>query len=178
LLREKWQNKVDPLAQELYAILNTPFTTTNGQQTYNQPNPSTTSTFYNQWPNSTVPAIQITKGNSTLDIGGDGINLDGQPLGGTPTLVGITGDNSVMPVSLLGTILGGGGTTYTVAVYGKDPTTEPPSLTVTATQRNLDATSIVPAGTDVIVLGYPYGTPDPVTKIYKVHWILLVPTWL
>lgn len=179
LLREKWHpSQLDALAQELYAIFQTPITSSNGQQTWDQPSPTAPSQFYNQWPNATAPAIQITKGPNTLQISGDGITQDGEPLTGTPTLAAVTGDNSPVPTVLLGSIASGSGQSYQVQIWGTDPATKPFSMTVSATARTMDASATLAPGTDVLAIGYPSGPVDPITKLVPMDWFLVPALWL
>lgn len=195
LLRETWKDTgIDAFSQEVYAILQTAFTVSNGQQVQNQPNPTTPNQIINQWPTATAPAIQINKGPDTVDISGDGINftgptvggvngspitVNGVPIGGQSNMVNVTGDQGAFaPVVVLGQIIGGSGTDYQVSIWGLDPTNNSPSLTVPAVQNNLDPTAQIPAGTLVMALGYIYGPLDTSTNLYPIHWFILVPTWL
>lgn len=179
LLRADWTTQgIDALSQEMYAILQTAFTSTNGQSTTNQ-TPGQTSQIYNQTPDDPAPAVTFTKGDDVLTLGAGGIFQNGEPLTGSPTLENVTGDKGAqVPVMLLGTVLSGSGQNYQVSVWGLDPTSNSPSMTVPAVQMNLDPTAQIPEGTLVLAIGYIYGPLDKTTNLYPTHWFILVPTWL
>lgn len=177
LLRADWTTQgIDALSQEMYAILQTAFTSTNGQSTTNQ-TPGQTSQIYNQTPDDPAPAVTFTKGDDVLTLGGDGIFQNGLPIGDTPSLTSITGDDGQVPIMLLGQVVSGSGKNYTVSLWGKDPTSSSPNFTVQAVQQNLDPTAQIPGGTTVLAIGYIYGPIDKTTNLYPTHWFLLVPTW-
>lgn len=166
LIREKWKDKVDPFAEELFAILGSdePFEITGPVTITNNTN-SPGLTIRQQGSDGTVPGIQMTRrdqqppdpSSPLVSIGGvGGVNITNIYIDGSGENWNGDGGNPPTPTPGTGRATGGGGggvpaivvsgtgATYTVDSYPDGFSS--PAVRVTATVLGIDSTATVPAG--------------------------------
>jgi hypothetical protein len=142
LLREMWHSPTE-LAQELYAIFQDSNPTSSGPITITNNTPAGPGMTMNQ-DNSTGPAIQITKGKTTLGIGMDGNGNLTTSTNGKPA-VGAGGGGVPGQVQSGGP----GAGPYVVKIYPNGLLGA--TLNVAATQLQIDSGATIKAGTWTLV---------------------------
>ncbi|NJL70152.1 MAG: hypothetical protein HC888_00460 [Candidatus Competibacteraceae bacterium] len=189
LLREKWAN-TNLLAEELYAIFrSTKPVEHTGNITVNQPPGEETPPLrVNLDPGSTGRGIVVNQGDSSVEITGGGIIINGDNLttiiqeaaagagGGVviPQPPDELGEADYLPFEAVGRIVSGKGSTYLVEVWLDDPT-GPSSGTVEATQLQIASDQVIPEGTWCKVTVYPYSVE---VGLVLGRYYIQVPVWL
>jgi hypothetical protein len=198
MLRDDWDSQgIEVLAQETYALLQLLRNyQSDGSANYYQqgedapvnifqpitvPNsPAITITRYDPFTTGGVPPLPGSPGIvDTLTIGPDGILQNGEPIAADPTVQQITGDDQLAPITLVGTIVSGTGSSYSVRVYGNGSNVAGATegTIINATQLQIASDAQIPSGTSVTAIGYPYGATNA-AGIRPVRWFLNVPVWL